>query len=122
MTGTSFHDDQPEQGGCANGCNAPFGIRCSVCNTTNRAGEETPWRSMTTALVAELNESATYVASGRPIRQSQRFILERQLQEAAAQLIAYETFVRSANVQHLVACTEGRGCQCPLGDLPAWGC
>lgn len=22
--------------GCANGCNAPFGVRCSVCNTEKR--------------------------------------------------------------------------------------
>ena len=38
----TLHPDQPEQGGCANGCNAPFGVRCSVCNTENRASEMPP--------------------------------------------------------------------------------
>lgn len=26
----------PVDEGCANGCNAPFGVRCSVCNTEKR--------------------------------------------------------------------------------------
>jgi hypothetical protein len=30
----------PVDSGCANGCNAPFGVRCSVCNTENRADED----------------------------------------------------------------------------------
>ena len=36
--------------GCANGCNAPFGVRCSVCNTENRAE---PDRSEITARPTE---------------------------------------------------------------------
>lgn len=38
--GTDPGDDAPESrekpARCANGCNAPFGLRCSVCNTENR--------------------------------------------------------------------------------------
>ena len=26
----------PVDNGCTNGCNAPFGVRCSVCNTEKR--------------------------------------------------------------------------------------
>jgi hypothetical protein len=33
----------------------------------------------------------------------------------------YERFFRSRMVGHLVACTEGNGCQCGIMDLPLWG-
>lgn len=35
MKGAS--EKTPVNRGCSNYCNAPFGIRCSVCNTDNRA-------------------------------------------------------------------------------------
>lgn len=33
----------------------------------------------------------------------------------------YERFFRSRMVGHVVACTEGNGCQCGITSLPLWG-
>lgn len=56
----NFHDDpQPTEPPrenaprCANGCNAPFGIRCSVCNTDKRAEVDNFIEGLTTGLMAE---------------------------------------------------------------------
>jgi hypothetical protein len=38
-----------------------------------------------------------------------------------AEVAQYERFFRSRMVGHLVACTEGNGCQCGINDLPLWG-
>lgn len=64
---TFFHNDQSRQGGCANGCNAPFGVRCSVCNTENRAerrllAEWTRDSAAQSALVRDVSLSAIHQA------------------------------------------------------------
>lgn len=45
--------------GCANGCNAPFGVRCSACNTVNRAEQPSEMTALFRARV--LSEHGTWV-------------------------------------------------------------
>lgn len=70
--------------GCANGCNAPFGVRCSVCNTTNRTGAAPVDKVPFTIdhLLAHLRIEAGFVVDRVVVTLGQRLVLRDLLQKA----------------------------------------
>ena len=44
----------------------------------------------------------------------------QEIAHLRSEVAQYEQFFRSRMVGHLVACTEGNGCQCGILALPVW--
>ena len=82
MTTEETSEYPPVDKGCVNGCNAPFGVRCSVCNTENRMAEATPVPFTIDHLLAHLQIEADFVADRFVVTRGQRLVLRDLLQRA----------------------------------------